>query len=77
MLKIKLTRRGKKKQPFYRIIVAEAKSKIDGKYLALLGFYNPLSHPKQIKLDKKAYLYWLKKGAQPTLTVKKLAEKIK
>lgn len=77
MLKIKLTRRGKKNQPSYRIVVAEAQSKRDGKYLDLLGFYNPLTKPATIKINKESYLNWLKKGARPTETVKKLVKKIK
>lgn len=75
MLKIRLTRTGKRGQPSYRIIVKEAKSKRDGRYTDLLGFYNPLTNPATIKLDKKKYLSWIKKGAQPTNTVRHLAKK--
>ena len=76
MLKIKLQRIGKRNQPYYRIIVAEAKSKISGKYLDLLGTYNPLTNPHTVKLDLSKYQYWKQKGAQPTDTVRKLAKKI-
>jgi small subunit ribosomal protein S16 len=69
MLKIKLSRLGKRKQPFYRIIVTEAKSKRDGSYTDLLGTYNPMVTPKEIKLKIKEYENWVAKGAQPTLTV--------
>lgn len=72
MLKIKLSRLGKRGQPFYRIIVNEAKSKRDGKFIDLLGTYNPMSDPKEIKIDQVKYQDWLKKGAQPTNTVKGL-----
>ena len=75
MLKIRLTRTGKRGQPSYRIVVVEARSKRDGKYTDLLGFYNPLTNPATIKLDKKKYDYWLEKGAQPTSTVRNLAQK--
>jgi len=77
MLKIKLTRTGKKNQPSYRIVVVEAKSKRDGKYLESLGWYNPLAEKKKDKfsIDKKKYKEWLEKGAQPTKTVKRIAEK--
>jgi len=75
MLKIKLSRFGKRGQPFYRIIVAEAKSKRDGKYVDLLGTYNPLSQAAQNKLDQKKYQDWLNKGAQPTDTVRGLFKK--
>jgi small subunit ribosomal protein S16 len=75
MLKIKLTRIGKRNQPAYRIIVAEAKSKRDGKYTDLLGTYNPVFNPPQITLDKEKYTDWIKKGAQPTATVKQIFTK--
>ena len=69
MLKIKLSRLGKRKQPFYRIIVAEAKSKRDGAYIDVLGTYNPMVSPKEIKIDVAKYDDWVKKGAQPTETI--------
>ncbi len=72
MLKIRLTRRGKRKQPFYRIVVVESSWKRDGKYIQLLGHYNPLTEPATVKIDKKAYQSWIEKGAQPSLRVKKL-----
>lgn len=77
MLKIKLTRKGKKHQPSYRIVVAEARSKRNGKYIESLGFYNPLTNPPTIKINKKSFQEWLAKGAQPTEKVKKLIEKLK
>jgi len=76
MLKIKLTRTGKKGQPSYRIVIAEARSKRDGKYVENLGYYNPLASPKVVKIDKKRYNYWVEKGAQPTETVRRLYNKI-
>ena len=75
MLKIKLFRTGKKNQPLYRIVVAEAKSKRDGKYTDLLGTYNPHQNPSVFDLDVDKYTNWVKKGAQPTETVRKLAKK--
>ena len=77
MLKIKLARFGKKKQPVYRIIVNEAKSKRDGQYVALLGRYSPTETPKILEIDFKAYEAWLAKGAQPTETVAALAKRLK
>jgi small subunit ribosomal protein S16 len=74
MLKIKLTRLGKKNQPSYRVVVVEARSKRDGQYVESLGFYNPLTKPKIIKIDKKKYQEWLRHGAKPTATVKRLVE---
>ena len=74
MLKVKLTRVGKKGSALYRIIVVEARSKRDGRYLEALGFYNPHTKPTTVKLNLKRYQYWLSKGAQPTQTVYKLAK---
>ena len=76
MLKIRLTRTGKKHQPSYRIVVTEARSKRDGKYIESLGFYNPLIKSKKIKIDKKKYQEWLAKGAQPTDVVRRLINEI-
>jgi len=73
MLKIKLARVGKKSQPQYRIVVTEARDKNSGKYVDLLGTYNPLLKPAEFKLDTTKYQTWLAKGAQPTTTIRKLA----
>lgn len=72
MLKIKLTRTGKKGYASYRIVVNEARSKRDGQYLEALGLYDPNTTPKTIKINKKRLDHWLSKGAQPTLTVRRL-----
>lgn len=73
MLKIRLRRTGKRNQPSYRIVVTEARSKRNGKYLENLGNWFPKT--EEIKIDKKRYHYWLKFGAQPTEKVRKLYEK--
>lgn len=75
MLKIKLARFGKRRQPEYRIVVNEAKDKRDGKYVALLGHYAPTRSPKVLTLDIAEYDQWVKKGAQPTETVAALAKR--
>lgn len=75
MLKIKLTRLGKRNQPHYRVVVNEAKTRRDGKYVDMLGHYNPLVNPAEIVIDMEKYASWLKKGAQPTETVAHLAKK--
>lgn len=76
MLKIKLAPLGKRDQRSYRIVVANARSKLRGQYLSLLGTYDP-HHPKnQLKIDQKLYQSWLSKGAQPTMTIKKLFTKL-
>ncbi|OGV96403.1 30S ribosomal protein S16 [Microgenomates group bacterium RBG_16_45_19] len=72
MLKIKLSRLGKRSQPAYRIIVAEARSKRDGQYTDLLGTYSPLTDPPTVKLNQAKYDHWIKQGAQPTTTVANL-----
>jgi small subunit ribosomal protein S16 len=74
MLKIKLTRLGKKAEPRYRIVVNEARDKRDGAYVAKLGHYQPTRQPKELVLDIAAYDEWLKKGAKPTDTVAFLAD---
>ncbi|HAU98938.1 MAG: 30S ribosomal protein S16 [Microgenomates group bacterium GW2011_GWF2_45_18] len=76
MVKLKLVRTGRKRVYTYRIVVAEAKSKINGKYIDLLGHYNPSSTPKEIVLDLVKYDAWVKKGAQPTTTVASLAKRM-
>jgi small subunit ribosomal protein S16 len=72
MLKIKLARFGKKKQPHYRIVVNEARDKRDGKYVDVVGHYAPTQSPKLLDVDLKKYEEWTKKGAQPTDTVSAL-----
>lgn len=74
MLKIKLTRLGKKAEPRYRIVVNEARDKRDGQVVATLGIYQPAQQPKVLTLDLAEYQNWLKKGAQPTPTVAFLAD---
>lgn len=73
MVKVKLSRTGKKHQPSYRVVVVEARSKRDGEYIENLGTYNPLS--KELVLNKEAYDAWIVKGAQPTLTVDSIVRK--
>ncbi len=75
MVKIRLTRTGKKNQPSYRVVVVEENSRRDGKYIANLGHYSPTATPKTLVLDKVEYAAWIKKGAQPTLTVANLVKK--
>lgn len=77
MLKIKLARFGRKKQPMYRIVVNEARDKRDGKYVAKVGQYCPGQNPKILNIDVSAYDEWLKKGAQPTDTVASLYKRFK
>lgn len=71
-VKIRLQRHGSKKRPFYFIVVADARSPRDGKFIQKLGTYNPLTVPATIQLDRQKSLEWLHKGAQPTDTVRQI-----
>lgn len=75
MVKIRLTRLGDKKAPFYRVVVADSRCPRDGKFIEVLGTYNPLTDPVQIKLDAERVKVWLANGAQPTDTARALLEK--
>ncbi|KGG80778.1 MULTISPECIES: 30S ribosomal protein S16 [Caloranaerobacter] len=74
-VKIRLTRMGSKKKPFYRIVVADSRAPRDGKYIEQVGYYNPVSNPKEIKIDAEKAIKWLKNGAKPTDTVNDLFKK--
>ena len=75
MVKIRLQRAGKKKAPFYHIVVADSRSPRDGKIIEQIGTYDPMSDPTVLNLDKEKVEKWLKNGARPTETVKKLIER--
>ncbi|MCF0151082.1 MAG: 30S ribosomal protein S16 [Firmicutes bacterium] len=75
MVKIRLTRMGAHKKPFYRIIVADARTTRDGKAIAEIGYYNPMTDPVTLKVDNEAAKKWLADGAQPTDTVRALLKK--
>ncbi|MEE0865469.1 MAG: 30S ribosomal protein S16 [Clostridia bacterium] len=77
MVKIRLQRQGKKKAPFYHIVVADSRSPRDGKIIEQLGTYDPMTDPATINLDKEKVEKWIKNGAKPTDTVKDLIEKAK
>ena len=74
MVKIRLQRQGKKKAPFYHIVVADSRSPRDGKIIEQIGTYDPMTEPSTIKLDKEKFEKWIKNGAKPTDTVKNLVE---
>ena len=75
MVKIRLQRVGKKKAPFYHVVVADSKSPRDGKIIEKIGTYNPMTDPATIVLDNEKVATWVKNGAKPTDTVKALIEK--
>jgi small subunit ribosomal protein S16 len=74
-VRIRLTRLGRKKKPFYRIIVADSENKRDGKFLDVVGTYDPLKDPAVITIDNEKLQAWMGKGALPTTTVKSLIKK--
>ena len=77
MVKIRVQRFGKKKSPFYHIVVADSKSPRDGRIIEQIGTYNPMTEPSTIVLDMEKVNQWIKNGAKPTDTVKELIEKAK
>ena len=73
-VKIRLARHGAKKAPFYRVVVADSRSPRDGRFIDMVGRYNPCVEPSMIDLDLEKIDEWIKKGAQPTDTVVRLIE---
>ena len=74
-VKIRLKRMGAKKAPFYRVVVADSRSPRDGRFIEVIGTYNPLVTPAEVKLDEEKAMKWLNDGAIPTDTVKNLFSK--
>ncbi|MBO8171057.1 MAG: 30S ribosomal protein S16 [Bacillaceae bacterium] len=74
-VKIRLKRMGAKKNPFYRVVVADSRSPRDGRFIEEIGYYNPVAEPAQVKIDEEKALKWLLDGAQPTDTVRNLFSK--
>jgi len=70
MVKIRLRRMGRRNKPFYRVVVADSRSPRDGKFIDIIGYYNPLTDPATISIDGEKALKWLRYGAQPTDTVR-------
>ena len=75
MVKMRLRRVGAKKQPFYRVIVADERSPRNGRFIEEIGYYNPLNEPATVKIDADKAKEWIKNGAQPTETVKVLLKR--
>ena len=72
--KIRLARVGSKKNPIYRVVVADARSPRDGRFIEIVGRYNPQTEPSTIELDEEKIRAWISKGAQPTDSVRRLLE---
>jgi small subunit ribosomal protein S16 len=75
MVRIRLMRMGVKKKPHYRIVAADSRAARDGRFIELLGYYDPRKEPPEVKVDKEKVMKWLKNGAQVTDTVKTLLKK--
>lgn len=75
-VRIRLKRMGAKKAPFYRFVVADARSPRDGRFIAELGYYNPTKEPAEIKVDEEKALDWMQKGAAPSDTVRALFARV-
>ena len=76
VVRIRLARHGRKKRPFYRLVVADSRTPRDGKFIEMIGTYNPLTDPAEVKVDEERAIYWLKVGAQPSDTARSLLRKV-
>jgi small subunit ribosomal protein S16 len=74
-MKLRLTRMGCKKRPFYRIVALDSATRRDGRALEYLGYYNPMVDPAEIKVDSEKVRFWLERGAKPSDTVRALLQK--
>lgn len=75
MVRLRLTRLGAKKKPFYRLIAADQRSPRDGRFIEQLGWYDPMRDPSEVKFDLERVDYWLSQGAQPSDTARRLIER--
>ena len=75
-VRIRLQRKGRKKRPFYRVVVADSRSTRDGRFIEKLGYYNPLTDPIELVINEERALNWLHNGAQPSDTAKSLLSKL-
>jgi len=75
LLKIRLTRMGAKKKPFYRVVVMERRQARDGRFVEIVGHYDPATNPPSVELDLERVRYWMAKGAQPSETVSSLVKR--
>ncbi|MBQ7704743.1 MAG: 30S ribosomal protein S16 [Selenomonadaceae bacterium] len=75
VVKIRLNRMGAKRQPFYRLVVADSRSPRDGRFIEIVGNYDPTKNPAVVNIDEEKVISWIKNGAQPTDTVRSLLSK--
>jgi small subunit ribosomal protein S16 len=76
-VRIRLARKGRKKEPFYRIVVADSEARRDGRFLDIVGTYDPMQEPAAVRLDTEKLAVWMGRGAQPSGTVQTLINKHK
>jgi len=76
LVKIRLRRMGAKKQPHYRVVVADSRAPRDGRFIETIGYYNPRTEPPTVRIDEVRAIYWLERGAQPTEAVARLLTKL-
>ncbi|MFN4196913.1 MAG: 30S ribosomal protein S16 [Caldimicrobium sp.] len=74
-VRIRLMRMGRKKRPFFRVVVADSRAPRDGKFIDILGYYDPLKEPYEFKIDPNKIKLWLERGAEPTETVRALLKR--
>jgi small subunit ribosomal protein S16 len=74
-VRIRLARHGRKKSPFYRLVVADSRSPRDGRFIEMIGTYNPLKNPTEITVDAEKAVQWLRNGAQPSDTARAILKK--
>ncbi len=77
MVRIRLTRKGAKKKPFYRLVAADQRSPRDGRFIEQLGYYDPMKQPYVLNFDLERVDYWISQGAQPSDTAKRLIERFR
>jgi len=75
LVKIRLSRLGAHKRPFYRVVIADSRARRNGPFIEIIGTYDPLKEPSEVKLDVEKVKHWLQRGAQPTDIVKKLIQR--
>ena len=77
MVRIRLARMGRKRQPFYRVVAADSRSPRDGKFIEILGTYNPMTNPMELKFKMDRIEHWMSHGAQPSETVARLIDRVR
>ena len=77
MVRLRLTRMGRKKQPFYRIVAADSRAPRDGRFIESIGHFNPMKEPTELKLDLERVDYWMGVGASPSETVMALIKRVR